>query len=138
MKLLFCPDCGQVFSLSFHLKSCDCGKCCGKYVDRQNAVVNGEGVALAIGNGALQEAIFRALGFNAHHPMTAREEYQTVGNIQHAWVRPHEGPGNPHTKVVKDLALREALQELTNIGQEFFPEEYTVDRVVDSEGGETE
>jgi predicted nucleic acid-binding Zn-ribbon protein len=103
MKLLFCPDCGAVFSLSIGiLKTCDCGKVSGQYVDRSQAEVNGQGISLAIGNGSLQSAIINA----ARAPRTAdakgvptnRDFFKDHCRVEYCWVRPHEGEGNPHTR----------------------------------------
>lgn len=99
MKLLMCLDCGDVFNLNFSAKSCSCGKVKGQYVNQRDAVVNGEGVSLAIGNGSLRDAIWALADM--------KEDFRDKGDpwARHptslvAWVRPHEGPANPHTTVV--------------------------------------
>ena len=43
MKLLFCPDCKDVFKLQKVVKSCLCGKCSGRYINNLDAVYN-EGI----------------------------------------------------------------------------------------------
>jgi hypothetical protein len=104
MKLLLCNSCGDLFNLDLHLKSCSCGKVKGKYIDRQNAVVNGEGQSIAIGNRSLDHAIFNAL-----HLEDDPRQREYVDPWHHSasimcWARPHEGPANPHTKVDKDVS----------------------------------
>lgn len=93
MKLLFCEKCWDVFKLSSELRSCKCGLVKGKYINNTEAVVNGEGQSIAIGNGSLERAVLNAKAINSD-----RSEYiQKAGMI--AWVRPHTGDGNPHTKI---------------------------------------
>lgn len=108
MKLLFCPNCWDVFKLKVGaVRSCDCGKVKGRYIDNSTAEVNGEGFSLAIGNGALENAIYAMQAWRKETGDKAgRSSYHEPGQglISHAWVRPHEGPGNPHVKVNKDLA----------------------------------
>jgi len=101
MKLLFCPDCNHVFSLSRKkMRSCDCGKVSGMYVDEVNAEVNGAGYSLAIGNGSLAQAIAIA---NKPVGAAVRNRSWFINNarVTYCWVRPHTGIGNPHSKVVK-------------------------------------
>lgn len=53
MKLIFCPDCHDVFKLIPNkVRHCDCGKCKGKLVDKINAVYN-EGIPLGFYNPSL-------------------------------------------------------------------------------------
>lgn len=99
MKLLICHQCGDVFNLGFTLKSCSCGETKGKYLNSREAVVNGKGTSMAIGNGSLIQAQIRIHPF---HEEKDREGYQEYGKVM-CWLRPHEGPGNPHTTVVPDL-----------------------------------
>lgn len=103
MKLLYCPDCGHVFSLSFNLRSCDCGKVVGRYdTNGESAEVNGAGFALAIGNGSLRDAIYRAISMQSK-PESNRTDYRDQCRVEYCWIRPHEGDGNPHTRINKDL-----------------------------------
>lgn len=95
MKLLFCPECHSVFNLSYHLKSCECGKVKGKYVNNVEAVVNGEGYSIAIGNGSLASALM----YGSRQRTNRRPKDSEII----CWARPHEGEANPHTRVVKDL-----------------------------------
>ena len=92
MKLLCCMECTSIFNLSRKLKTCDCGKVKGHYLKNGwDAVTNGKGVCLAIGNGSFLSA--------------SREVLQGVKEKSHflAWVRPHTGLTNPRTKVDPDL-----------------------------------
>lgn len=98
MKLLLCNDCGDLFNLTYLLKSCHCGKTKGKYLDHSEAVVNGGGISLAIGNGALHNAVLAST-----IPAASRGVALEQNRITHAWVRAHEGPENPHTRVDKTL-----------------------------------
>lgn len=56
MKLIFCPDCKDVFKLDYAARSCKCGKATGKYVDKLNVVHTG-GIPLGFANSSLQKAI---------------------------------------------------------------------------------
>ena len=56
MKLLFCPDCKDVFKLQKVVKSCLCGKCSGRYINNIYAVYN-EGIPLGFDNTSLGMAI---------------------------------------------------------------------------------
>ena len=58
MKLLHCDNCQDIFSMTFLLKSCSCGKTSGVYIDALNAVYTGKyAVCLGIDNQALDIAI---------------------------------------------------------------------------------
>lgn len=96
MKLLFCPECSHVFSLHRNLRTCDCGKVSGRYVDSVTAEVNGNGISLAIGNGSLQEAIY---SMRRAEKSGDREYFRDRCRVDYCWVRPHEGEGNPHSVV---------------------------------------
>ena len=52
MKLIFCPDCQDVFKLAKTLRSCECGKCSGKYINNLDAVYN-NGIPLGFNNQSL-------------------------------------------------------------------------------------
>lgn len=56
MKLLFCPDCQDVFKLTKKVKTCECGRCKGKYIDNINAIYN-DGIPLGFNNTTLGMAI---------------------------------------------------------------------------------
>lgn len=56
MKLLFCPDCQDVFKLQKTVKSCQCGRCSGRYINNLEAVYN-DGIPLGFDNTTLGMAI---------------------------------------------------------------------------------
>jgi hypothetical protein len=90
MKLLYCHKCGDVFQLRLHVeRSCECGEVTGRYIDRTNAVTNGKGASLAIGNGSLHDALTLVANMSSE-----RAFYPVM-----CWARPNEGPANPHTKI---------------------------------------
>lgn len=67
------------------------------------AEVSKEGYSLAIGNGALMNAIANMIQLQRDSKDTAdRQEYIKKANLIYAWARPNEGVGNPHTKVIKE------------------------------------
>ena len=112
MKLLFCPECGAMFSLRIGItKTCDCGRVSGQYNDRCQAEVNGKGIAVAIGNGSLHDAIYR-MQQSKHMHYADRDHFKDSCRVEYCWVRPHEGPGNPHTTVAKQIDARQG-QETT-------------------------
>lgn len=101
MKLLYCPTCGDVFSLDLHLKQCKCGRSKGLYVNNRDAEVTSGAISVAIGNGSMMQAVARVIYRNGDS--LDRTQWQEEGKITHAWVRPNQGPGNPHTKVNDNL-----------------------------------
>ncbi len=88
MKLLFCLECHDLFKLQFTRRSCKCGKVIGWYKNNSEAIVNGEGLSLAIDNHDLAKIIINNLPIKDNHYITC-------------WVRPHEGELNPNTKIEK-------------------------------------
>ena len=97
MKLLFCEKCEDLFKLDIgKLRTCSCGRVKGKYVNNSEAVVNGKGYSIAIGNGALLGA---AHHLNKLDTKGTRNYFIENNSIMYCWVRPHEGNGNPHTKI---------------------------------------
>lgn len=101
MKLIYCPDCQDVFKLDFDLRKCKCGKSSGMYNDNRYAVTNGHGISLAIGNGSLINAMWK-LKFDKRDLSRDRSEYIDQFKVI-CWVRPNEGMGNPHTRVDNTL-----------------------------------
>lgn len=89
MKLLLCPKCGDLFALRRELRACECGEVTGRYLSNVAAETNGNGISVAIGGGSLEQAvrIMRGIG-------EGRQFYPVM-----CWVRPNEGPSNPHTCV---------------------------------------
>lgn len=57
MKLLYCHNCYDIFALGYELKFCACKKCSGKYIDKENAVYNGNSVCIGIDNNSLRFAV---------------------------------------------------------------------------------
>lgn len=104
MKLIYCPECGDVFQLRLKsLKKCECGKVKGRYITKSLAEVSENAISLAIGNGALNNAIVKMMALKDSSGNTAdRQQYIKDANLIFAWVRPNEGPGNPHTRVIKE------------------------------------
>ena len=98
MKLLFCPNCNDLFKLVIHeLRSCKCGRVMGQATDNTYAVVNGYGFSIELDNHALQDALKKFDGMEMDKPY---EYYRD--NVQVAtWVLPHCGPGNPRTQIGK-------------------------------------
>ena len=98
MKLLFCPECSDVIKLIVgELRSCQCGKVKGKYIDNTHAEVDGEGYSLAIGNGSLMMACCK---------LKPTQQRRPPGSEIICWVRPHEGDGNPHTRINPNLGKK--------------------------------
>ena len=97
MKLIFCPDCQDVFKLDLEIRKCKCGKCSGVYINNTEAETNGYGVSLAIGNGSLMSAVYK-LNLDRRDLSQERSEYTERFKVL-CWVRPNEGMGNPHSTV---------------------------------------
>jgi hypothetical protein len=106
VKLLFCERCEDIFKLGYKLKTCECGRVKGKYQrNGHNAVVNGKGYSVAMGNGSFLSAI-RALENSGNCEADVypnKDTYIDTCRIQYAWIRPHTGPGNPRTIIKEDL-----------------------------------
>ncbi len=100
MKLLYCYNCGDIFNLSVKgEKQCSCGTVKGGYIDYRNAVTNGKGACIAIGNGSFEHALYEL--YSAGNEME-RDDYKNICRVEYCWVRPHEGTGNPNSKVEND------------------------------------
>lgn len=105
MKLLLCEKCWDVFKLTMTMRACECGKVKGRYINNSEAEVSKEAVSIAMGNGSLMNAIINMRSFHQERGDTSnRQDYyeDSNGRISHAWVRPNEGSGNPHCKVIKE------------------------------------
>lgn len=103
MKLILCENCWDVFKLQKGMRQCSCGEVFGRYIDNVNAEVSGNAVSIGLGNGALEKAIIEMREHRRRTNDTAtREEYFEIGKglIIPAWVRPNDGPGNPHCKTI--------------------------------------
>src|SRR6187551_608686 len=100
MKLLMCEDCNSIFNLSRKWKQCECGKTGGKYLeDGINAIVSKDSISIAIGNGSFINALGEMRYIELKKSEKANREFYLNNARFIAWVRPNEGPGNPHTKV---------------------------------------
>lgn len=98
-------DCGDVIQLRVgKLRTCECGKVKGRYIDCRMAEVSKGAISIAIGNGSLAQAIGRMMDLKHRTKDTAdRKQYIEEARIEYAWVRPNEGSGNPHTKIFEEL-----------------------------------
>lgn len=100
MKLLFCPECWDVFKLARVKRSCECGLVTGQYLeDGHNSINNGKGVSMAMDNNFVMFAIGKMHAFAEDDPRYDR--FYEDARIPF-WVRPNEGAGNPRSKVVAD------------------------------------
>ena len=106
MKLLFCEFCGDGFFLRRGpIRSCECGRVKGHYIDDLYAEVTQCGVSIAIGNGSLLKAIHEMRTSNLTADERDRKEAcDMVGHIRYAWVRPNTGSANPHTRLIEDIS----------------------------------
>lgn len=103
MKLLLCPKCSDVFKLSQEMRTCRCKYIKGRYIDNVYAEVSDNAISIALGNGSIEQAWFKMLAVQSTSKNKAdRREYIEKAKIDYAWVRPNSGPGNPHTKLIKE------------------------------------
>jgi hypothetical protein len=108
MKLIFCRKCRDVFKLiRKKSRTCRCGAVTGRYLDHSNAEVSRNAVSIVIGNGSLRKAIAKMekLRSNSRNAAT-RDDYKKRASIDRVWVRPNNGPGNPHTKLTRRGPIR--------------------------------
>jgi hypothetical protein len=96
MKLIYCTSCGDILALDYKLRSCQCGKCKGKYTDSRLAVTNGQGVALVISTPDLHRAALWS-GFDMNQRKGFSDNPLRM-NLQ-CFVRDNDGVGNPHTTI---------------------------------------
>lgn len=59
MKLLRCNDCGDVFSLRYRARTCECGKVGGRYLCSVQAEYWGNSTPIGLANEDLDQAAFR-------------------------------------------------------------------------------
>jgi hypothetical protein len=57
MKLIYCSCCNDVFSLSFYIKKCHCGKSYGKYIDKLNAQISESAIPIGFNNREFNQAL---------------------------------------------------------------------------------
>lgn len=105
MKLLFCPECWDVFKLAYDTRACACGKVVGRYdADGHNAVSNGQGVSMALDNNFVMLAMGRMEAFQEDGTADNYEQYYENNRLPF-WIRPNDGPGNPRSTVDPTLTL---------------------------------
>ena len=56
MKLLFCPECLDIFNINLNEKVCSCGKTKGKYIDKLKAEYSG-GIPIGFANTSFRFAL---------------------------------------------------------------------------------
>lgn len=71
MKLLFCPECDDLFSLHFEIRVCRCGKSSGRYMNDVNAEYLGRAIPVGVSNSSLGSAIRRYKTDAGNHLITA-------------------------------------------------------------------
>jgi len=103
MKLLFCPNCGDIFNITpSEVRKCRCGDVRGKYnPDGHTAVTNGNGFCLGINNNDLRKAIMAY----SSYPNVEDKDYEFCRQCLgvEVWIRSHRGPSNPRSEVDTDL-----------------------------------
>jgi hypothetical protein len=64
MKLIWCPFCHHLFSLSARkVRKCDCGRYAGKYINQTDAVANKGAIVVGIDNNTFMPAVSQAIGY---------------------------------------------------------------------------
>src|SRR2546421_6052563 len=104
MKLLYCENCEDIFKPGFNeLRTCECGRVKGRYINDGEAEVSPEAVSIAISNVSLLEAVEDMRRHQAEtNDQAGRHDYYQWQNglISYVWVRPNSGPGNPRTRLI--------------------------------------
>lgn len=63
MKLIYCPICRDVVSLTYKARTCECGQSGGQYApDGVTATLTGPAIPLGFDNGSLQKALLNRPG----------------------------------------------------------------------------
>lgn len=102
MKLVLCVECFDVFKLDYEMRTCKCKRVKGRYIDNVMAEVSENAISIGLGNGAVANAIYAMNALYQNSDGQAdRRDYIDTAPIVAAWVRPNEGPGNPHTRVLE-------------------------------------
>lgn len=57
MKLLYCPECGDIVCLAYDLRKCHCGKHEGKYKNELKAYVSEGSICIGISNPSFMKAL---------------------------------------------------------------------------------
>lgn len=103
MKLMYCPSCYDVVQLRRKYRTCECGRVSGRYINNIEAEISADAISIAIGNGSFLQAIENMRELRAAtNDQANRKDYQRFAQIEYAWVRPNEGLGNPHCKMIKE------------------------------------
>jgi hypothetical protein len=101
MKVLYCEKCHDLFKLTRkEFRECKCGRVKGKYRTKKYAEVSNSAVSIKIPNGSIKKAIGRMKRLKQEKPKSKDKDYRGYSAIP-AWVRPNNGPGNPHTEPLK-------------------------------------
>lgn len=99
MRLLYCPNCGDVFKLvRYGERSCLCGKVKGKLTDNAHAILNGEGFCLMLANIPLLKACKNLTLMDQNQPL----DYYKENLVVNLYVHPHSGYGNPRSEIVQN------------------------------------
>lgn len=101
MKLIICPKCEDWVKLRLKkMRKCECGHIKGRYIDNVKAEVSEDAISVGVGNGSLREAHASLIDAKIF-----KENLDRKGYIKECfmltWLRPNEGKGNPHTKIIK-------------------------------------
>jgi hypothetical protein len=103
MKLLYCDVCDDIFNLTgTRVKTCHCGRVKGVYINHSEAITNGKGHSLAIGNGSFMSALYKKIQMKSTGVDYDRKDYLEQCRVEYCWIRPNEGNGNPHQFVRKE------------------------------------
>lgn len=109
MKLVYCTKCHDIFKLDYEPRACKCGECKGAYdADGHHAWTNGNGMALALGNGELRQAIISYKRLEREGRIHSKQD-SIIGGEVLAWVRGHNGPSNPRSRVLPDMDTQELI-----------------------------
>ena len=84
MKLLYCPQCGDLVALRAKNRTCACGHASGQYLGRTKAVVRGKDVqVLALANDRFDTLMKQAVRAT---PTTSGDDYRLPENELTAWI----------------------------------------------------
>lgn len=102
MKLLFCPNCWDIFKLdSESITSCKCGSVKGRYCfDNSHSISNGKGISIGINNNSLSSAVDRLKNYSVGE--IDYQEARMIFKIE-CWARFNDGVSNPRSSVKEEL-----------------------------------
>lgn len=113
MKLLFCKECRDVFSLSDVVKTCTCGKTTGRYLDIMNAEYHGPCLPLGFANSTFLAAVRNQPEKDWGRDFTAfviQKECATMVRKD----KPIEGPPPVAVPIVQvDESVEEVIKKVT-------------------------